>query len=69
MNTNDVMTAISTLGFPIVMCGFFAWYTVQRDKKEAETEERHKEELNVLAEAIQNNTVVMQQIVDKLEVK
>ena len=56
---NGILTAISTVGFPIVMCGALFWKMDKQDKD-------HKEEQEKLTAAIQNNTVVMQQVVDKL---
>lgn len=56
---NGILTAISTVGFPIVMCAALFWKMDKQDKD-------HKEEQEKLTAAIQNNTVVMQQVVDKL---
>ena len=56
---NGILTAISTVGFPIVMCCALFWKMDKQDKD-------HKEEQEKLTAAIQNNTVVMQQVVDKL---
>lgn len=56
---STILSAISTVGFPIVMCGALFWKMDKQDKD-------HKEEQQKLTEAIQNNTVVMQQVVDKL---
>lgn len=56
---STILGAISTVGFPIVMCGALFWKMDKQDKD-------HKEEQQKLTEAIQNNTVVMQQVVDKL---
>lgn len=59
-----VITAISTVGFPIVMCGALFWKMDKQDKE-------HKEEMNKSTEAINNNTVVLQKLMqmlsDKLE--
>lgn len=65
MNANEIMQMVSTLGFPIIMCGFFAWYLVKRDAKDTERDNQHREEVEKLSEAINNNTLVMQQIIDK----
>ena len=59
-----VITAISTVGFPIVMCGALFWKMDKQDKE-------HKEETSKTTEAINNNTVVlhmlMQMLSDKIE--
>lgn len=59
MDVNAVTTAISTLGFPIVMCGAMFWYML----KEKDT---HKEEMNSVTEALNNNTLILQKLCDKL---
>lgn len=66
MNVNEITQMVSTLGFPIIMCGFFAWYLVKRDTKDNERDKQHRAEVEKLSEAINNNTLVMQQIVDKM---
>ena len=53
-----VITAISTVGFPIVMCGALFWKMDKQDKE-------HKEEMQKTAEAINNNTLVIRELVDK----
>lgn len=57
-----VITAISTVGFPIVMCGALFWKMDKQDKE-------HKEELNKSTEAINNNTVVLQKLMQMLSDK
>lgn len=59
MNTQDVLTAISTVGFPIVMCGALLWYCV----KQTDT---HKEESKQFSDAINNLTLALQQLTDYL---
>ena len=60
MDANTIIQIISTLGFPIVCCGFLGWYIVR-------TTDAHKSESDKMIEAIHNNTIVIQQLVDKLE--
>lgn len=60
MDVNAVTTAISTLGFPIVMCGAMFWYML----KEKDT---HKEEMNSVTEALNNNTLILQKLCDRLD--
>lgn len=57
-----VVTAISTVGFPIVMCGALFWKMDKQDKE-------HKEEMNKSTEAINNNTVVLQKLMQMLSDK
>lgn len=57
-----VIAAISTVGFPIVMCGALFWKMDKQDKE-------HKEEMNKSTEAINNNTVVLQKLMQMLSDK
>lgn len=59
MDFNTVTQFISTLGFPIAVCLICFWYINKR-------EEQHKEEVSKLSEAVHNNTLVMQKLVDRL---
>lgn len=60
MDANNLTTLVGTLGFPIVMCLMFFKYIKQMT-------EQHKQEVKELSEAVNNNTLVMQQLIDKLE--
>lgn len=59
MSVQDVTTIVSTVGFPIAMCLILFWYIYQQQKA-------HKEEASKMSEALNNNTLVMQKLVDKL---
>lgn len=59
MEVDVLTTIISNVGFPIA-CVIAMFYMWNRER------EAHKEETNRLAEAINNNTVVMQQVLNKL---
>ena len=50
---------IASLGFPIIACFALFWYINKQ-------QEQHKAETDKLAEALNNNTLVMQKLVDKL---
>lgn len=60
MDYNAVMQAVSTLGFPIVMCGALFWKMLRQDTL-------HREEVAQLTTALENNTLAMQKIADRLE--
>lgn len=70
MTPNDIVQMVTTVGFPIAMCLILAWYVKTRD--EAHTEqinritELHKEEARTMTEALQNNTLTIQKLVDIL---
>lgn len=61
MDANTIVTLISSLGFPICMVIFMCWFIVR-------TMDSHKEETLKLTEAVNNNTMVIQRLVDKMEV-
>lgn len=57
-----VISAISSLGFPIVCCLIVLYMYWKSDQT-------HKAEVDKLSEAVQNNTIVMEKILERLEVK
>lgn len=59
MTIQDILTAICTVGFPIVAYGALFWYINKKDKE-------HKEETEKLTEAINNNTIVITKLIDKV---
>lgn len=59
MDINTITTLITSVGFPIVVCLICFMYIKTMT-------ESHKDEVKQLTEAIQNNTLVMQQLVDKM---
>ena len=68
---SDVMTMITTVGFPIVACLFMGWYVkYQTDNYRSEVKDmqrEHKEEITKVTEALQNNTLALQKLCDKLD--
>lgn len=67
----DVIQLISSLGFPIVACIFIAvWTARQNDNYRADIKDlqrEHKEEIKQVTEALNNNTLVLQKLCDKLD--
>lgn len=59
MDAQSIAAMISTLGFPIVCCGACFWFINKN-------QEQHKQEMDKMSEAINNNTIVMQKLIDKL---
>ena len=59
MDVQAITTVITTVGFPIAVCLILFWYINK-------IQEQHKAETDKLAEALNNNTLVMQQLVGKL---
>ena len=57
-----IITAISTVGYPIVMSLLMFWYVKFQN-------ENHKKEIDDLKTAINNNTLVIQKLIDRCELK
>lgn len=70
MNTQDILSAITTVGFPIVMCLACAWYIkYTNDKHREEIEklnEQHAQEMDKVTEAINNNTIALTKLAERL---
>lgn len=68
---NDVMTMITTVGFPIVACLFMGWYVkYQTDNYRSEVKDmqkEHKDEIQKVTEALNNNTLALQRLCDRME--
>lgn len=60
MNFNDIASMVTTLGFPIFMCIVICFYVYQKDKS-------HKEEIDKLSEAVNQQTLNIQKLIDKIE--
>jgi len=71
MDANTIITLVGSLGFPIVACIACGWYCkYQSDIYRVEVKEiqvEHKQEINKVTEALNNNTLALQKLVDKLE--
>jgi len=59
MEPGTITQLISSLGFPIVVAGAMFWKMNKQD-------EDHKAEMGKLAEAINNNTIALTKLSDKL---
>ena len=57
---NEIAQIISTVGFPIAMCLVLLYEVEEMNKL-------HKEETNSLKDALNNNTVVLEKILTKLD--
>lgn len=62
MDPNAILTAIGTVGFPIVACAAMYWLNYK-------TGERHREEMNKITEAVNNNTLAITKLTSELEEK
>lgn len=68
---NDVLTAVQTVGFPIVSCiglGYYVKYMTDKNKDEIDKiNELHREEMKSLAEALNNNTIALTRLCEKMD--
>ena len=70
MDLTNILTAIGSVGFPIVACCAMAYFfsrvnnNYRADIKELTAE--HKEEMTNMTQAVNNNTLILQRILDKL---
>lgn len=62
MGVNEIMTAITTVGFPIVMCLVMMWYIKYISDK-------HKDETEQFTESLNKNTMVLQKLCDIMGVE
>lgn len=62
MDLNVISGLISSLGFPIVACCYMAWSNEKNSQ-------RHQEEARNTIEAINNNTLALTKLADRLEAR
>lgn len=56
---NDILGAIQQVGYPIVLTLILLWYIYDSNNK-------HKEEMVKMSEALNNNTLALTKLVDSL---
>lgn len=59
MTVNDITQLISTVGFPIVACGALFWRLNVSEKQ-------HNEEMDKITEALNNNTVAITKLTERI---
>lgn len=59
---NEILQAIGTVGFPIVMCIILVWYLNKQN-------DIHREETAKMTEALNNNTIALNRIETKIGVE
>ena len=57
---NEVVTLITNVGFPIGLTLILLWYIY-------DTNNKHKEEMDKMSEALNNNTLALTKLIDRLE--
>lgn len=70
MDVAAIVSLISSVGFPIVACAAMAWYVkyqmdINNQQIKALTDE-HKAEMLEVTSALNNNTLALQRLCDKL---
>lgn len=71
MDWNVLMQALSTFGFPVIMCGAMAYYVKYITDKHREEvsalNSQHKDEMNDIIKAVENNTIALTRLCERLE--
>lgn len=60
MDASSIVTIVSQVGFPIAMCLVMAWYVKY-------TNDQHKEEIDKITEALNNNTLAVQKLCERMD--
>lgn len=55
----NIVSVISSVGFPITMTLILLWYIYDSNNK-------HKEEIDKMSEALNNNTIAITKLLDRL---
>ena len=62
---------ITTVGFPIAMCCVMCWFVYDSNSKHRTDintlNEQHRQEMNDLKEAINNNTIAITKLCERIE--
>ena len=61
MDYELIMNAITTVGFPIVVCAALFWYINKQN-------ENHREEINALRDTIGENTNILHELKELIKV-
>lgn len=70
MDIAAITTLLSTFGFPVVMTLIMAYYvkysTDESNKRIDDLNNQHKEEMQQITDALNNNTIALTKLTDKL---
>lgn len=68
---NEIVNLISAVGFPIVAavgCGYFVKWQYEQNQKQIEAmRAEHKEETQNMTKAIENNTIALTRLIEKID--
>lgn len=59
---NVIINSITTVGFPVVACGACFWMINKQDS-------RHSEEMDKINSALNNNTIALTKLIERLNIK
>ena len=62
MDLSTITNLISTIGFPIAISLVLMWYIMKLN-------DNHSNEVKALTNALNNNTVILQRVCDKLDLE
>lgn len=70
MDLSSIAQIIGTLGFPIAACCYL-FYSMQKEREQNAAQREadrleHKQEMEKVTDALNNNTIVVQKLVDAL---
>ena len=70
MDLSSIAQLIGTLGFPIAACCYL-FYSMQKEREQNAAQREadrleHKQEMEKVTDALNNNTIVVQKLVDAL---
>lgn len=70
MEFADILSAIGSFGFPIVMCivvCFYVKYIIDKNSEQLnEITKEHKAEVTEMTKAIENNTIALTKLLERL---
>lgn len=73
MGFTEITTLLGSFGFPIVACLGMGWYVKyqmdENNKQLKEIRDEHKSEMNKVTEALNNNTVAINKLCERLVIK
>lgn len=71
MDAQFILQAVTSVGFPIVCCSAMMWYvkyTTDRNREDVEKlNQMHRDEMLDVTQAVNNNTLALQKLCDKLD--
>ena len=71
MDAAMITQLIGSVGFPIACCVAMGYYVHEETDKQreqiSEIEKRHSDEMNSITTALNNNTLALQKLTDRLE--